>query len=132
MLSRSATEKAREELGVGPLAGRQEVRRAYVRLARRWHPDRVRPEDPDYALAEDRMKAVNEAYRILSVNGGWRSATASRPHPPPRPHVTRAEVAQNWDPRVCRDWSALVCRVLVGAFVAGYAGFVALALWCCR
>lgn len=39
------------------------IRRAYRRLARRWHPDR----NPDDVLeAERRFKQIGEAYRILS------------------------------------------------------------------
>jgi hypothetical protein len=47
-------------LGVSRDASRTEIRRAFRRLARRYHPD-VSTE-PD---AEERFKAVNEAYQVL-------------------------------------------------------------------
>jgi curved DNA-binding protein CbpA len=48
-------------LGLTPEASHDEIKRAYRRLALRYHPDRNR-DDPD---SEDRLKEVNEAYRIL-------------------------------------------------------------------
>jgi DnaJ-class molecular chaperone len=53
-----------EVLGVRRGADRQEVRRAYVALARRFHPD-VRPE-AQRALLDDFMKKINWAYEELS------------------------------------------------------------------
>ncbi|QQP97346.1 DnaJ C-terminal domain-containing protein [Lysobacter enzymogenes] len=49
-----------ETLGVEPSAGEAEIKTAYRRLARKYHPD-VSKE----AGAEDRFKAVNEAYEAL-------------------------------------------------------------------
>jgi curved DNA-binding protein len=48
------------ELGVAPETGEAEIKKAYRRLARKYHPD-VSKE----AGAEDRFKAVNEAYEVL-------------------------------------------------------------------
>ncbi|HCV27064.1 MAG TPA: molecular chaperone DnaJ, partial [Dehalococcoidia bacterium] len=50
------------ELGVPRNAADKEVKAAYRRLARRYHPD-VNSDDPD---AEARFKRVNEAYQVLS------------------------------------------------------------------
>ncbi|MEE7547565.1 DnaJ domain-containing protein, partial [Xanthomonas sp. Kuri4-1] len=47
-------------LGVEPTAGEAEIKTAYRRLARKYHPD-VSKE----AGAEDKFKAVNEAYEAL-------------------------------------------------------------------
>lgn len=47
-------------LGVEPGAGEAEIKTAYRRLARKYHPD-VSKE----AGAEERFKAVNEAYEVL-------------------------------------------------------------------
>ena len=49
-----------ETLGVEPSAGEAEIKTAYRRLARKYHPD-VSKE----AGAEDRFKAINEAYEVL-------------------------------------------------------------------
>lgn len=50
-----------ELLDVAPTASAEEVKRAYYRQARRYHPDR----NPDDAAAEERFKLIAEAYRVL-------------------------------------------------------------------
>ena len=47
-------------LGIEPSAGDAEIKTAYRRLARKYHPDVSKESD-----AEDRFKAVNEAYEAL-------------------------------------------------------------------
>ena len=47
-----------EQLGVTPLAGRDQIRLAYRDLARRYHPD-------SQAGSSERMAAINEAWRVL-------------------------------------------------------------------
>ena len=49
-----------QTLGVEPGAGDAEIKTAYRRLARKYHPD-VSKE----AGAEERFKAINEAYEVL-------------------------------------------------------------------
>ncbi|HSI74212.1 MAG TPA: J domain-containing protein [Fimbriimonas sp.] len=51
-----------EVLGLAREASADEIKSAYRRLARRYHPD-VNPDDPS---AEDKFKEVGEAYSILS------------------------------------------------------------------
>jgi curved DNA-binding protein len=51
-----------ETLGVSRDADKEEIRRAFRRLARQHHPD-VNPGDPE---AEERFKEINEAYEVLS------------------------------------------------------------------
>ena len=74
-------------LGVEPSAGEAEIKQAYRRLARKYHPD-VSKE----AGAEDRFKGVNEAYEVLRDKekraeydalraGGFRPGESVRPPP---------------------------------------------------
>lgn len=49
-------------LGVDRNAGEQEIKRAYRKLARKYHPD-INPGDK---AAETRFKEINEAYEVLS------------------------------------------------------------------
>jgi DnaJ-class molecular chaperone len=48
-------------LDIDPETDRKEIRRAYIKLARRYHPDVTK--DPD---ARDRFQEINQAYSILS------------------------------------------------------------------
>jgi len=50
-----------EVLGVSRNASRQEIKKAYRKLALQWHPDRNKSSE-----AEEKFKEINEAYEILS------------------------------------------------------------------
>jgi curved DNA-binding protein len=68
-----------EILGVAPGAGDEEIRSAFRRLARMYHPDKT----GNNREAEDRFKEINEAYEVLSdperrdrydnFTGAWQS-----------------------------------------------------------
>jgi molecular chaperone DnaJ len=51
-----------EVLGVNRDASEEEIKRAYRKLAMKWHPDR----NPDNPAAEERFKEAKEAYEVLS------------------------------------------------------------------
>lgn len=50
-------------LGVERNASEEEIKKAYRRLARKYHPDTTRE---DKAAAEEKFKEINEAYEVLS------------------------------------------------------------------
>jgi molecular chaperone DnaJ len=50
------------ELGVSSSASAEDIKKAYRKLARKWHPDA----NPGDTKAEGRFKAVSEAYGVLS------------------------------------------------------------------
>jgi DnaJ-class molecular chaperone len=49
-------------LNVSKTASQDEIKKAYRKLAREYHPD-VNPDDPN---AEEKFKDINEAYQVLS------------------------------------------------------------------
>ena len=51
-----------EVLGVDRKASQEEIKRAYRKLAMKYHPDR----NPDNKEAEEKFKEANEAYQVLS------------------------------------------------------------------
>lgn len=74
-------------LGVPRSAGDDEIRRAFRKLARQYHPDVAR----DKQVAEDKFKEINEAYEVLSdpakrakydqLGADWQARTRFRPPP---------------------------------------------------
>jgi hypothetical protein len=71
-----------EVLGVRADAPAEEIRRAYVRLARANHPDFFTGAPPaDRSAAEERMRTVNEAWAVLGDAGRRRRFDAETPRP---------------------------------------------------
>src|SRR5512143_111542 len=54
-----------EVLGVNRDASDEEIKKAYRKLAMKWHPDR----NPDNPKAEEHFKEAKQAYEILSDSG---------------------------------------------------------------
>ncbi|OQX32645.1 MAG: cytochrome C biogenesis protein [Candidatus Sedimenticola endophacoides] len=81
-------------LGVERGAGLDEIKRAYRKLARKYHPDVS--QEPD---AEARFKEINEAHEVLKdpakrsaydqLGSGWRAGQEFRPPPGQGPHIHR-------------------------------------------
>ncbi len=63
------TKSPHEILGVSPDATREEIRTAYLSLAKQYHPDRVSHLGKEFQeLAEKRFKEIQQAYSTLSPN----------------------------------------------------------------
>jgi len=78
-----------EILGVGRGATEKEIKTAYRKLARKWHPDLHTSKDKEGA--EEKIKQINEAYEVLSdkekrakydqLGQNWREGQDFRPPP---------------------------------------------------
>ncbi|MFZ5647709.1 MAG: DnaJ C-terminal domain-containing protein [Bacillota bacterium] len=78
-----------ETLGVSRNATEKEIKAAYRKLARKWHPDLHT--DKDKASAEEKFKQINEAYEVLSdpekrakydrLGSNWRAGDNFQPPP---------------------------------------------------
>lgn len=65
-----------EVLGVPKGASQDEIKKAYRELARKYHPDHYAG-NPLADLAEEKMKEINEAYAVLTKDGGAGASSAS-------------------------------------------------------
>ena len=77
-------------LGLSEEADKKEIRKAYRRLAKRYHPDR-NPGNPE---AEDKFKEVQMAYETLM----GRTAMSGRPHASDFPKEGSSRSAERVDP----------------------------------
>lgn len=66
---------AYEVLNIQPTATRDEIRKTYRALARRWHPDRFM-EGPERDWANEKMAQINSAYRECLDGVGGKAAQA--------------------------------------------------------
>ena len=57
-----------EVLGVKKGASQEEIKEAYRKLAKKYHPDQY-ANNPLSDLAQEKMKEINDAYNILTKNG---------------------------------------------------------------
>jgi curved DNA-binding protein CbpA len=58
-----------EVLGIKPGASQEEIKSAYRKLVKQYHPDQF-TDNPLQKLAQEKLAEVNEAYRILSSGKG--------------------------------------------------------------
>lgn len=58
-----------EVLGLKPGASQDEIKKAYRKLIKQYHPDQY-GNNPLKDLAEDKMREINDAYDQLTKNGG--------------------------------------------------------------
>ncbi len=58
-------DEARGLLSVEATATPGELKSAYRRMLKRWHPDRFAPDSPWFSEAVQRTQLINEAYRFL-------------------------------------------------------------------
>ena len=89
-------------LGVGADATRREIEQRYKRLATEHHPDR--------GGDEERMKSLNEAYRVLHDDARRAAYDATREEPPPpRAFVPATSPSATADALWGRMAGALLC-----------------------
>src|SRR5919206_2279395 len=74
-----------EVLGVNRDASEEDLKKAYRRLAMKWHPDR----NPDNPRAEEHFKEAKEAYEVLA-DAGKRAAYDQFGHAGVDPHAAGA------------------------------------------
>lgn len=76
-------------LDLDPRASDVEVKRAHRDLTKVWHPDRFGNDAALRQKAEQKLKAINEAYESIreSRERGWWAPPP--PAPPPAPQVNR-------------------------------------------
>lgn len=55
-----------EILGVSAQASAEEIKKAYTTEAKKWHPDRVQHNPELAAMAEKKLKEINQAYECLT------------------------------------------------------------------
>ena len=75
-------------LGVAPTASAQELKAAYRDLAKVWHPDRFAHDPRLQQKAQEKLKAINEAYDLMT-NGRAARRQTRPPSPAGAPHETR-------------------------------------------
>lgn len=56
-------DQARSVLGLGEKADLAEIKKAYRRLTKEWHPDKKSKQDQ--AASHEKMKEINRAYKVI-------------------------------------------------------------------
>ncbi|HYI11799.1 MAG TPA: J domain-containing protein [Thermoanaerobaculia bacterium] len=96
-------------LELEPPVSEEEIKRAYLDLTKVWHPDRFGSDAALRRRAEEKLKAINEAYETLRGTGTeWEEQA---PPAPPEPSVDPARQ------RVYRNRSYALTCALIAIFI---------------
>ncbi|MFA6545834.1 MAG: J domain-containing protein, partial [Limisphaerales bacterium] len=75
-----------ETIGLKPGASPEEIKRAYLALVKRWHPDRFAHDPVEQKQAEERLKSINVAYEALvgeaKIEPGFQRGTTAPAYDP--------------------------------------------------
>jgi curved DNA-binding protein CbpA len=116
-----------QQLGLSPQASLEEVKTAYRKRARQFHPDSLPADTPEVLrqLAQREFLQLQRAYRVLSDSQQRQAYDLSlKPKPlPPRPVVQVVPVPEPIPPTP--SWPALLSAGLAGAALC----LTGLALW---
>ena len=88
---------------------RADLRRAYLDLVKVWHPDRFAGDPQLRGRAEQRLRAINEAYAVLQ---GDSASHGTPPSTPPTPERSRDRNTPYWPPRVGAKGALLAAALL--------------------
>ncbi|HUP49704.1 MAG TPA: J domain-containing protein [Thermoanaerobaculia bacterium] len=87
-------------LEITPAASDEELKAAHRDLTKVWHPDRFAHDPPMQMWAEEKLKAINEAYETIRDDRGGRgrrwSAEPREPQPPPHTPQQRLRRLLGW------------------------------------
>ncbi|WP_169746932.1 DnaJ domain-containing protein [Edaphobacter aggregans] len=125
--------EALDVLGLRPGASPAEIKEAYRDLVKVWHPDRFGNDARLREKAEDKLKQINDAYRLLqnAAGGGsvagWSGVSGANPsgvsHERPVAHKNRAARMRS---RVSPGWiyagMGIGLAILVSSFLVGSGG----------
>lgn len=105
-------------LDVQPGASDEELKAAHRDLTKVWHPDRFGNDPLLRRKAEEKLKAINEAYEtILAFNHGRASSRfRARPSPPPGSGEPRTHQRSGAVTARDRTW-AVACALAAGFFL---------------
>jgi COMPASS component SWD3 len=100
----SEIDRCFEILGLQPGASKQQIKAAYRRLAKRWHPDQFGQDHPQRQQAEETLKRINDAYQTLKDIPEYQPAKPAPPRASAVDFKTRPSSPQDF----CAEANALM------------------------